>query len=108
MSTMQLIKKQVEENSVILYMKGSPNSPQCGFSARTVQALMECGQKFAFVNVLENQKIRQDLPKFGHWPTFPQLWVNGDLLGGCDIVTELHQKGELKPLIDKATLNDSK
>ena len=85
---MELIKKQVEENSIILYMKGSPNQPQCGFSARTVQALMECGQKFAFVNVLENQEIRQDLPKFGHWPTFPQLWVNGELVGGCDIVTE--------------------
>ncbi len=96
MNTMELIKKQVEENSIILYMKGSPN-----------QALMECGQKFAFVNVLENQEIRQDLPKFGHWPTFPQLWVNGELVGGCDIVTEMHSNGELKPLIDEAIIKNA-
>ena len=107
MNTIELIKKQVEENSIILYMKGSPNQPQCGFSARTVQALMECGQKFAFVNVLENQEIRQDLPKFGHWPTFPQLWVNGELVGGCDIVTEMHSNGELKPLIDEAIIKNA-
>ena len=106
MDTLSLIKQQVEENAVILYMKGTPNQPQCGFSARTVQSLMECGQKFAYVNILDNQDIRQELTKFGHWPTFPQLWVNAELIGGCDIVTEMHGKGELKPLIDEA-LSDS-
>ena len=106
MDTLSLIKQQVEENAVILYMKGTPNQPQCGFSARTVQSLMECGQKFAYVNILDSQDIRQELPKFGHWPTFPQLWVNAELIGGCDIVTEMHAKGELKPLIDEA-LSDS-
>ena len=106
MDTLSLIKQQVEENAVILYMKGTPNQPQCGFSSRTVQSLMECGQKFAYVNILDNQDIRQELPKFGHWPTFPQLWGNAELIGGCDIVTEMHAKGELKPLIDEA-LSDS-
>ena len=106
MDTLSLIKQQVEEIAVILYMKGTPNQPQCGFSSRTVQSLMECGQKFAYVNILDNQDIRQELPKFGHWPTFPQLWVNAELIGGCDIVTEMHAKGELKPLIDEA-LSDS-
>lgn len=98
---METIRDQVENNSVLLYMKGSPNQPQCGFSARTVQALMACGQRFAFVDVLSNPEIRANLPKYGNWPTFPQLWVAGELIGGCDIVTEMHEKGELKTLIDE-------
>ena len=102
MDIMETIRDQVENNSVLLYMKGSPNQPQCGFSARTVQALMACGQRFAFVDVLSNPEIRANLPKYGNWPTFPQLWVAGELIGGCDIVTEMHEKGELKPLIDEA------
>ena len=102
MDIMETIRDQVENNSVLLYMKGSPNQPQCGFSARTVQALMACGQRFAFVDVLSNPEIRANLPKYGNWPTFPQLWVAGELIGGCDIVTEMHEKGELKTLIDEA------
>ena len=101
MDIMETIRDQVENNSVLLYMKGSPNQPQCGFSARTVQALMACGQRFAFVDVLSNPEIRANLPKYGNWPTFPQLWVAGELIGGCDIVTEMHEKGELKTLIDE-------
>jgi len=101
MDIMETIRDQVENNSVLLYMKGSPNQPQCGFSARTVQALMACGQRFAFVDVLSNPEIRANLPKYGNWPTFPQLWVSGELIGGCDIVTEMHEKGELKTLIDE-------
>lgn len=96
------IKEQIENNSVILYMKGSPNAPQCGFSARTVQSLMACGERFAYVDVLSNPDVRANLPLYGNWPTFPQLWVNGELVGGCDIVTEMHEKGELKPLISEA------
>ncbi len=102
MDIMDTIREQIEGNAVILYMKGSPNQPQCGFSARTVQALMECGQRFAYVDVLSNPEIRANLPKFGNWPTFPQLWVSGELVGGCDIVIDMHQQGELKPIIDEA------
>ena len=102
MDIMETIKDQVENNSVLLYMKGSPNQPQCGFSARTVQALMACGQRFAYVDVLSNPEIRANLPAYANWPTFPQLWVGGELIGGCDIVTEMHDQGELKALIDDA------
>lgn len=96
------IKEQIESNPVILYMKGSPNAPQCGFSSRTVQSVMACGERFAYVDVLSNPDIRANLPTYANWPTFPQLWVNGELVGGCDIVTEMYEKGELKPLISDA------
>jgi len=102
MDIMQVIKDQIENNDILLYMKGSPNQPLCGFSARTVQAVMDCGQKFAYVDVLANQDIRANLPKYGNWPTFPQLWVQGELVGGCDIVTEMYEKGELKTLLEEA------
>jgi monothiol glutaredoxin len=102
MDVLESIKQQISENAVILFMKGSPNAPQCGFSARTAQAVMACGQRFAYVDVLSNPEIRAELPKYANWPTFPQLWVSGELIGGCDIVTEMHTKGELKPLIDAA------
>jgi len=99
---MDTIREQIQGNDIILYMKGSPDAPQCGFSARTVQCLMDCGERFAFVDVLSNPEIRANLPKYGNWPTFPQLWVKGELIGGCDIVTEMYQKGELQPLIKEA------
>lgn len=102
MDIMDSIREQVENNTVILYMKGSPNQPQCGFSAKTVQAVIGCGQKFAYVDVLSNPEIRANLPTYGNWPTFPQLLVGGELLGGCDIITEMHDNGELKPIIDEA------
>lgn len=102
MDIMEQIKEQIEGNAIILYMKGSPNQPQCGFSARTVEALMQCGQRFAYVDILANPDIRANLPRYGNWPTFPQLWVKGELIGGCDIVTEMFAAGELKPLIDEA------
>ena len=101
MDIIETIRDQVENNSVLLYMKGSHNQHQCGFSARTVQALMACGHRFAYVDVLSNPEIRANLPAYANWPTFPQLWVGGELIGGCDIVTEMHEKGELKPLIDE-------
>ena len=102
MDTLDTIKQQLADNKVILYMKGSPTAPQCGFSQRASQLLMACGQRFAYVDILANPEIRAELPKFANWPTFPQLWVNGELVGGCDIVTEMYDKGELKPLIDQA------
>ena len=102
MDIMDQIKQQVEENKVLLYMKGSPKLPQCGFSSQTSQALMACGEKFAFVNILENNELREALKKFSNWPTFPQLYLNGELVGGCDIVMELYQKGELKKMVQEA------
>lgn len=102
MDIMDTIKEQVESNTVILYMKGSPDAPQCGFSQRASQAIMACGRRFAFVDVLSNPDIRANLPKYANWPTFPQLWVKGELVGGCDIIVEMHDKGELQSLIHEA------
>ena len=95
MDIMETIRDQVESNTVLLYMKGSPNQPQCGFSARTVQALMACGHRFAFVDVLSNPEIRSNLPLYGNWPTFPQLYARGRLIGGLDAVKELEASGKL-------------
>jgi monothiol glutaredoxin len=103
MNTLDVIKEQIGSNTIILYMKGSPNQPQCGFSARTSQALMACGERFAYVDILANPDIRAELPKFANWPTFPQLWVSGELVGGCDIVVEMYESGELQRLIKEAT-----
>ena len=99
MDVLDSIREQIQSNPIILYMKGSPQAPQCGFSAQTVQCLMACGERFAYVDVLSNPEVRANLPGFANWPTFPQLWVNGELVGGCDIVTEMFQSGELKTLI---------
>ena len=104
MDVLDTIRDQIETNPVIVYMKGSPNQPQCGFSARTVQALMACGERFAYVDILSNPEIRSKLPEYANWPTFPQLWVGGELIGGCDIVTEMHENGELQALIKEAAL----
>ena len=104
MEIMDTIKQQIEQNPILLYMKGSPNAPQCGFSMRTSQVLMACGKRFAYVDVLTNPEIRANLPAYANWPTFPQLWVNGELIGGCDIVVEMHEQGELKTLIDQVEI----
>ncbi len=104
---MDTIKDQIESNPVIIYMKGSPDQPQCGFSARTIEALMSCGKRFAFVDILANPDIRANLPKYANWPTFPQLWINGELIGGCDIVTDMFDKGELKPMVDQAVPDEA-
>ncbi|GLR64313.1 Grx4 family monothiol glutaredoxin [Marinospirillum insulare] len=101
-STIDTIKEQIASNPVLLYMKGTPQLPQCGFSSQTVQALMACGQKFAFVNILEHPDVRSELPKYANWPTFPQLWLNGELVGGNDIIGDLHQQGELQPMVEAA------
>ncbi len=101
-TTVENIQRQIGENPILIYMKGTPQLPQCGFSAQTVQALMACGERFAFVNVLDNPDIRAELPKVANWPTFPQLWVEGELIGGCDIVVEMHQSGELEKLVKAA------
>ena len=102
MDIIETIKEQIANNPVLLYMKGSPNAPQCGFSARATQAVMGCGEKFAYVDILQNPEIRANLPAYANWPTFPQLWINGELVGGCDITLELHQSGELKRRLEEA------
>jgi monothiol glutaredoxin len=99
-----LIKQQIAENPVILYMKGTPQFPQCGFSARAVEAMTQIGEPFAYVNILENPEIRATLPKIANWPTFPQLWVKGELIGGCDIIMEMMQKNELAPIVKEAAV----
>lgn len=101
METIDKIKQQIAENHIILYMKGSPKLPSCGFSSQASQALMNCGEKFAYVDILLNPDIRAELPAYAQWPTFPQLWVEGELVGGCDIILEMFQKGELKPLVQE-------
>jgi monothiol glutaredoxin len=105
METLDTIKQQIAENPVLIYMKGSPNQPQCGFSQRASQALMACGKRFAYVDILSNPDIRAELPKYANWPTFPQLWVAGELVGGCDIITEMFESGELQELIN-ATVSE--
>ena len=102
MDIMDTIKDQIENNPVIIYMKGSPDMPQCGFSARAIEALMGCGKRFAYVDILSNPEIRANLPTYANWPTFPQLWVDGKLVGGCDIITEMSSNGELQAVIDAA------
>ena len=97
------IKEQIDTNPILLYMKGSPGAPQCGFSAQTVQCLIACGERFAYVDIFSNPEIRSTLPAYANWPTFPQLYVAGELVGGCDIVTEMFEGGELEPLIKEAT-----
>lgn len=103
MSIEQTIRDQISSNSILLYMKGSPDQPQCGFSAQVVQCLMACGKRFAFVDILANPEIRSTLPHIANWPTFPQLYIDGELVGGCDIIADLHQKGELQTLIDASS-----
>lgn len=99
--TIEKIKKQISEHAILLYMKGSPKMPQCGFSARAVQCIEACGVNFASVDVLANPDIRQVLPKYADWPTFPQLYVKGELIGGSDIIAEMYTQGELEPLLQQ-------
>ena len=102
MEIIETIKEQIEKKRVLLYMKGSPNAPKCGFSYRASQAVMGCGEKFDYVDILQNPEIRAELPKYANWPTFPQLWVGGELVGGSDIILEMFEKGELQTLIKSA------
>ncbi|WP_018719282.1 Grx4 family monothiol glutaredoxin [Arhodomonas aquaeolei] len=101
------IRQQVQDNPIILYMKGTPQFPQCGFSMRASQALAGCGQEFAYVNVLEDEAVRQGIKEFGDWPTIPQLYVNGELVGGCDIILEMYESGELQKTVESATAKEA-
>jgi monothiol glutaredoxin len=100
MSVTDKIKDQIENNPVMLYMKGTPDFPQCGFSGQIVQVLDAAGAKYAYFNIFEDMELREALKAYSNWPTYPQLYIGGDLVGGCDIVTDLFQKGELKAMIE--------
>ena len=106
MNVNERIKQQLDSHPILLYMKGTPDFPQCGFSAQTAGILGSVGAEFAYVNIFEDPEVREGLKEYSNWPTFPQLYINGELIGGCDIVMELHESGELKQLIEKAGTNE--
>jgi monothiol glutaredoxin len=96
------IRKELAAAPVVLFMKGTPDFPQCGFSAQTVAALHKLGARFHHVNIFEDPELRDSLKRFSNWPTYPQLYVNGELIGGCDIAMEMYRNGELKQLLETA------
>lgn len=102
MDVLERIRQQVESNPILIFMKGTPQFPQCGFSSRAAQALQACNVDFAYVNVLADPEIFENLPRFANWPTFPQIYIDGELIGGCDITLELFQKGELQKMTKAA------
>ncbi|OGW85028.1 MAG: monothiol glutaredoxin, Grx4 family [Omnitrophica bacterium RIFCSPHIGHO2_02_FULL_46_11] len=96
------IQADVQSNKILIYMKGTPQAPQCGFSSATVQLFKSFGVPFATRDVIANAELRAKVPELSNWPTFPQVFINGKLIGGCDIVHEMHERGELEPLIREA------
>ncbi|MEI7868474.1 MAG: Grx4 family monothiol glutaredoxin [Candidatus Methylumidiphilus sp.] len=100
MDVIERIKNQVESSPVLLYMKGTPDFPQCGFSGRAIQILEQTGTEYAYVNIFEDPEVRENLKAYSNWPTFPQLFINGELVGGSDIMLEMFQNGELQKLLD--------
>jgi monothiol glutaredoxin len=101
-SVLEKIKEQIAGHDILLYMKGNPEQPQCGFSAKAVQLLNAVGEAYATVDILQEPEIRQTLPQYANWPTFPQLYLKGDLVGGSDIMLELYESGELHKMVAKA------
>lgn len=102
MTVVERIKGQLASAPVVLYMKGTPDFPQCGFSAQAAGALRACGAKFAHFNIFEDPEVREALKTYSNWPTFPQLYINGELVGGCDITLEMYRSGELKKALSEA------
>jgi monothiol glutaredoxin len=102
MDVNERIKAQLASQPVVLFMKGTPDFPQCGFSAQTVAALRACGAQFHAVNIFEDPELREALKQYSSWPTYPQLYVNGELVGGCDIALEMYQSGELKKVLQES------
>jgi len=107
MDVLQRIDEQVKKNPVVIYMKGTPQFPMCGFSSRAAAAMQDCGVPFAYVNVLQDQEIFQNLQRYADWPTFPQVYIDGELVGGCDITLELHASGELKTMMEAAAAKNA-
>jgi monothiol glutaredoxin len=102
MDVVERIKSEIGAQPVVLFMKGTPDFPQCGFSAQTVAALRALGADFKAVNIFEEPELREALKRYSNWPTYPQLYVNGELLGGCDIALEMYQSGELQKVLEGA------
>lgn len=102
MDVLEQIKQSITSSPIVLFMKGTPDMPQCGFSMRTAEALKACQVEFSYVDVLAQPEVRANLPQYSSWPTFPQLFMNGELVGGCDIVLELYQSGELQQMAKNA------
>ncbi|HBR97663.1 MAG TPA: Grx4 family monothiol glutaredoxin [Gammaproteobacteria bacterium] len=102
MDVLDRIREQVESSPVIIYMKGTPQMPMCGFSSRAVEALKQCEREFAFVNVIADPEIFDNLPRYADWPTFPQLYIGGELVGGCDITLEMFESGDLQKMVQEA------
>lgn len=102
MDVRERIQQHISAQPVVIFMKGTPQQPMCGFSARTVEALKNCERPFAWVNVLADPEIRQELPSVSDWPTFPQIFLDGELIGGCDIALQMHEQGELKSVVQQA------
>lgn len=102
MDVEERIRQHIASQPVVVFMKGSPATPMCGFSARTADALKQCEREFGWVNVLADPEIRSNLPTYSDWPTFPQVYINGELVGGCDIALQLHEQGELKRMVQEA------
>lgn len=98
------IKQQIQQHPIILYMKGTPDDIKCGFSAKAARVLFNCIESFTYIDVLKNPDIRSALPIFSNWPTFPQLWIKGELIGGSDIILNLYRTGDLKKMIDTLKL----
>ena len=103
--TLQRIDEMVKGHSVMLFMKGTPQFPQCGFSSRVAQAMQDINQPFAWCNVLVDQPVRAELPQYQDWPTFPQLYLDGELVCGCDITMDLYESGDLKTMVEQAAKN---
>ncbi|MEJ2106945.1 MAG: Grx4 family monothiol glutaredoxin [Acidiferrobacteraceae bacterium] len=101
MSTQERIAEQIQNNKVMLYMKGTPQFPQCGFSGRAVQILQACGVEFGSFDVLSDDEMRSGIKEYSSWPTIPQLYVDGKFIGGADIMTEMYQRGELQKLVEQ-------
>ena len=102
MDVIERIKDQLASSPVILFMKGTPDFPQCGFSGQTVQVLRTCRAKFSHFNIFEDQELREALKEYSHWPTYPQLYIDGELVGGCDIIMDLYHRGELEKMLGEA------
>jgi monothiol glutaredoxin len=107
MDVLERIDQQVKQNPVLIFMKGTPQFPMCGFSSRAAAALQACGVPFAYVNVLADREIFENLPRYADWPTFPQIYIDGELVGGCDITLELQASGELKEMMENAVAKRS-
>lgn len=107
MAVLQRIEALAKAHPVVLFMKGTPQFPMCGFSGRTVQVLKQAGANIHYINVLEDPEVRANLPRYSNWPTFPQLFIQGELIGGCDICVELYDSGELQRMVKEAEHGDA-